>query len=286
MRRMKASTLRRLEGSLFIAPWVSGFLLFMAFPLGYSFYMSFHDVKVLADGIKMTFLGLENYQYILFTNGSVLYNDLIPFLQQALLMIPIIVIFSLLVAIMLNQKFKGRGLFRTIFFLPVIFSTGQIVNEFLTQGEGDLGFLERYNIAFYIREAVSPRLAEPIIGVMDSFVLVLWYSGVQILIFVAGRQTISASVYEAARIDGASPWETFWKITLPGMLPFIMLNTLYTIVDLFTFPTNPIITKVTNTHYGQSSALVWIYLVIILTFLGVVMLLFARLIKSYQSTHR
>ncbi|MDF2815781.1 MAG: transporter permease, partial [Paenibacillus sp.] len=215
-RKLKSSTIRKFEGSLFIAPWVLGFIIFMALPLAYSFYMSFHQVRILASGVQTKYRGLYYYKYILFENGSLLYNQLIPFLRQALMMLPIIVVFSLLVAIMLNQKFWGRTFFRAVFFLPVIFTTGQVVTEFINQGEGNLDFLARYNLTALIVTYVPAAWAEPIVRVLDSFVLILWYSGVQILIFLAGRQTIPPSVYEAARIDGANPWETFWKITLPA----------------------------------------------------------------------
>ncbi|GAA3401045.1 carbohydrate ABC transporter permease [Paenibacillus hodogayensis] len=278
--RLSGQTIRKLEGSLFIAPWAIGFLAFMLFPLGYSLYMSFHQVRILGTGIEITPVGLKHYKYIMLENGAILYNQLFPFLRQSVIMLPIILIFSLLVAIMLNQNFKGRGLFRSIFFLPVIFTTGQVVREFMTQGEGDLGFIQRYNITSLVSQNLSATWATPIVAVMGSFVLILWYSGVQILIFLAGRQTIGTSVYEAARIDGATPWEVFWKITLPGMTPFIMLNLIYTTVDLFTFPTNPILTQVSSSNYGQSSALAWIYFIIILVFLGIVMWVFQRVQKA------
>jgi len=279
-RVIPASVTRKLEGSIFAAPWIIGFLVFMLFPLAYSLYMSFQQVRILGTGIEITPVGLKHYRYIMLENANILYNQLFPFLRQALIMIPIILVFSLLVAIILNQNFAGRGFFRSIFFLPVIFTTGQVVREFMNQGEGDIGFIQRYNITSIIGQNLDPTWASPLIAVMGSFVLVLWYSGVQILIFLAGRQTISSTVYEAARIDGASPWEVFWKITLPGMVPFILLNLIYTTVDLFTFPTNPILTQVTSANYGQSSALAWIYFVIILVFLGIVFWLFSKAQKA------
>lgn len=284
-RRRWAITLSRFEGLLFLSPWLFGFFAFMVFPIGFSLYMSFNQVRVTPQGLDLQYKGLTYYKAILFQNGSVLYDHLIPFLRQALLMIPIIVIFALLVAIMLNHDFKGRAIFRTIFFLPVIFSSGEIIQEFYNQGEGALGFLEQYDLTSYIQMALPPSWAGTVTRVLDSFVLILWYSGVQILIFLAGRQTISKTVYEAARIDGASPWEAFWKITLPGMVPFIFLNTIYTVVDLFTYPWNPIIQRVkANSEYGPSSALIWIYFMIILIFLGLIMLIFRRVTRNQQPT--
>jgi ABC-type sugar transport system permease subunit len=285
-RRLSSAAHRKLEGSLFIAPWILGFLSFIAFPLLYSLYMSFNRVKITASGVEYSLVGFQYYREILLADGGLLYNDLLPFLRQALIMIPVIVVFSLLIAILLNQKFVGRSFFRVIFFLPVIFSTGQIIQEFITQGEGTLSFVQELDVGSYISTYLPAAWSAPIIKVISSFVLILWYSGVQILIFLAGRQTISASVYEAARIDGADPWETFWKITLPGMTPFIMLNLIYTVVDLFTFPSNPIIAKVNTTDYGMSSALAWIYLVIVLLFLGLAMYIFSKVAKAASGTQQ
>ncbi|HZG85874.1 sugar ABC transporter permease [Paenibacillus sp.] len=280
--KLRSSLIEYLEGTLFIAPWFIGFLAFMAFPIGFSFFMSFRKVNIVATGMTSYDVGLANYKYILLEDGSQLYNDLLPFLQKTLFMIPIIVIFALLIAIILNQKFAGRSLFRAIFFLPVILSTGEVVKEFLTQGEGDLGFMSKYNVSDLISANLSSAWATPLIWILDSFVLILWYSGVQILIFLGGRQTIPNSAYEAARIDGAGPWTTFWKITLPAMTPFIFLNMIYTVVDLFTFPTNPIVAKVRDSEYGQFSALIWIYFVIISAFLCLIFILFHRTMKSHK----
>lgn len=284
-RWLTANRWRNLEGSVFILPWVMGFLIFLAFPIGYSLYMSFHTVHISGSGIVVIPAGWEYYKLILFEQGSMLYNDLIPFLSQSMIMIPIIIIFALMIAIALNQKIRGRLLFRTIFFLPVIFTTGQVVLEFIAQGQGGLDFLQNYNVTSLLVGNLPANLSSAIVLVLERFILVLWYSGVQILIFLAGRQTISGSIYEAARIDGASPWDTFWKITLPGMIPFIFLNIVYTVVDLFTFPTNPIISKVNMSNYGLSSALAWIYFGITLATLGLILLIFARVVRGSRSVH-
>lgn len=274
---------RNIEGSLFIAPWIIGFLTFLAFPLGFSLYMSFHKVKILPSGMQYEFNGVDYYREILF-NSSSFYDELIPYFQEVLIMVPIIIIFSLMIAIMLNQELPGRFIFRAIFFLPVIFTTGYLLTEFVNQGEGSLGFLEKFALGDYLDEALAgSSWGAPIKTLINRFVLILWYSGVQILIFLAGRQTIPISAYESARIDGASPWEIFWKITLPAMSPFIFLNLIYTVVDMFTFPFNPVIELIGTGNYGYSSALAWIYFVIIMVFLLIVMLIFMRVNKARDS---
>lgn len=279
-RRFSGNTVRNVEGLMFIAPWIIGFTIFLAFPLIFSFYMSFHNVRILPTGPQITYKGLDYYNEILFS-GSALYDELIPFMQEALIMIPIILVFSFLIAILLNQRFPGRLFFRAVFFLPVIFSTGYVVTEFVNQGQGSLGFLERYDLGLYLQSYLGDNVwTRAIMEVMNRFVLILWYSGVQIIIFLAGRQTLSKSIYESARIDGASPWAVFWKITLPAMVPFIMLNLIYTVVDMFTFPFNPIIKLIGVGNYGYNSALAWIYFLIIIVFLLIVMFIFQRITKN------
>lgn len=274
------------EGILFIAPWFVGLLAFMAFPLGFSLYMSFHRVQILPTRIDARFVGLDYYKEILLSS-SVFYEELVPYLLEITLMLPIILTFALLVAILLNQRFKGRFFFRTVFFLPVVFSTGYVVTEFVNQGQGALGFLERLDLEGAIAAAFGGTAwGGALTALLDRFVLVLWYSGVQILIFLAGRQTIPKSSYEAARIDGAGPWETFWKITLPALVPFVYLNLVYTVVDLFTFPFNPVIRLISTGNYGYSSALVWIYFLIILCFLGITLAVFARAARRPKAISR
>lgn len=285
-RRLSPKLSRNLEGSLFIAPWIIGFLTFLAFPLGYSLFMSFHKVKFSPRGMQYEFNGIEYYREILF-NSSSFYDELIPYFQEVLIMVPIIIIFSLIIAISLNQEIPGRFIFRAIFFLPVIFTTGYLLTEFVNQGEGSLGFLDRFALGDVLDTALGDSAwALPIKTLLNRFVLILWYSGVQILIFLAGRQTIPISAYESARIDGASPWEIFWKITLPAMTPFIFLNLIYTVVDMFTFPFNPVIELIGTGNYGYSSALAWVYFVIIIVFLLIVMLIFSRVNRKGKLNRR
>jgi len=284
-RVLTARSLRKLEGTMFIAPWVFGFVAFLGFPLLFSLYMSFHTVKILPNKVAYDFVGLKFYREIIL-NSSALYDKLIPYFQEVVLMVPVIVIFALMISILLNQKLYGRFLFRAIFFLPVIFSTGAVLLQFINQGEGNLGFLERFELGGYLDTFLGDSSwAKPVKEVLNHFVLVLWYSGVQILIFLAGLQTISTSAYESARIDGATPWEVFWKITLPAMSPFILLNLIYTVVDMFTFPSNPVIELVNTGNYGFNSALAWIYFFIIIIFLGLVILIYSIMNRRHAKTY-
>ncbi|QJD82012.1 carbohydrate ABC transporter permease [Cohnella herbarum] len=261
-------------GYLFMLPWIIGFIAFVAFPVGWSLWNSFNQVFITSEGFKYTWVGLDNFRRMLIENNTYPII-LLTYLQEVLLIIPLILIFSFFVSLLLNEKFPGRGWMRALFFLPVIFATGQVIMELFEQGAGGLPFMDQYNLDVIIRQYFSENTSNMLLGILSKAVIILWYSGVQILIFIAGFQTIPKTVYEAVKVDGASPWESFWKITFPGMLPFIGLNAIYTIVDLFTFPYNPVLEIVRNnmfsptTGYGYASAMAWLYFVIILLLLGI-----------------
>jgi len=272
-------------GYLFMLPWMIGFVAFVAFPIGWSLWNSFNQVFITSEGFKYTWVGLSNFRRMLVENNAYPII-LITYLQEVLLIIPLILIFSFFVSLLLNEKFPGRGWMRALFFLPVIFATGQVIMELFVQGAGELPFMEQYNLDVILRQYFNESTANMLLGILGKAVIILWYSGVQILIFIAGFQTIPKTVYEAVRVDGASPWESFWKITFPGMLPFIGLNAVYTIVDLFTFPFNPVMEIVRNnmfsptTGYGYASAMAWLYFAIVLVLLGITLWLTYRATKG------
>jgi ABC-type sugar transport system permease subunit len=275
-------------GLLFMLPWIIGFCTFVVIPIIWSLFMTFNKVKVSVGGLKYQWVGMANY-HDAFVKDNVFPIQLITYFQEMLLMVPIIVIFALLIALMLNQRFPGRFVYRALFFLPVIFATGQVLSELFVQGAGDIPFLSQYNLQPIIEGYVGKEFAKTVFDVLSKAILILWYSGVQILIFIAGFQTISQTIYEAVRIDGASPWDSFWKITLPGSVPFISLNVLYTIIDLFTFPLNPVMKHIKDnmfkleTGYGYASALAWIYFAFIFALIALVLWLFNRSLKTRRA---
>ncbi|MFB9274441.1 MULTISPECIES: carbohydrate ABC transporter permease [Cohnella] len=265
------------QAYLFMLPWMIGFCVFMAFPIGWSLYLTFQKVNLTGSGsFAYRFVGLQNFKDALLKDNEYPIQ-LLTFFQQMILMLPIIIVFSLLVSLMLNQKFKGRFVYRAIFFLPVVFSTGQVLTELFQQGAGNVPFLTQYGIDGYIKDNFSPSTAAMMTQLLGMMILILWSSGVQILIFIAGFQTIPKAIYEAVRIDGASPWASFWKITLPGIKPFIGLNLLYTMVDLFTFPFNPVMEQIrsnmfnVSTGYGYASALAWFYFLLIVVMIALIL---------------
>ncbi len=284
--KLSLAARRSLEGFTFVLPWVIGFLVFMAFPLLYSLYMSFTEVQITASTINFTFVGWDNYVYA-FLNDNIFPIDLLAFIEESIITVPIIVIFSLLVGLLINEEVWGRSFFRAIFFLPVIFSTSQVVTTLFDLGAGGGNFIQRFNVFNLLISSLPESLYDPIMAVLSRFTLVLWSSGVQILLILAALKTISDTVYEAAAIDGASRWEVFWKITLPALRPFIVLTTVYSIVELSLSPFNQILGTINNhmfsvrTGMGYAAALGWIYFVLILLVLVLVYMIGMRKVNRY-----
>ncbi|PYI56182.1 carbohydrate ABC transporter permease [Paenibacillus flagellatus] len=275
-RRLRRRT--AMTGLLFLMPWLVGTAAFMAYPLAYSLYLSFHTVGVKPDGsgLKYDFAGWDNYKYA-FLRDNVFPEQMFLYVREALLVIPLTVLFALLVSVMLNRRFYGRLFFRTIFFLPVIFASGNVLTELFAQGQGSLPFAGQLDVAEALNRSLPAAIAAPLASVLSRFVILLWFSGVQVILFLAGFQTIPASAYEAARIDGATPWESFWRITFPSIVPFIGLNLIYTVVDQSTNPFNPIMTHILSnvnnpkTGYGYASALGWLYCGFIMALIAVLL---------------
>jgi len=289
--RMTKSRREALIGYLLILPWIVGFLLFMAYPLVFSLYMSFNKVMITPYGIETRYLGWDNYRSA-FLSDPDFSQKLLVFLQSNILMIPIVIVFSLFVALLINQPIRGRQLFRSIFFLPVVITSGEVVQELFAQGAATIPVIEKYGLIQTLEESLPPAWADPIIGIINQFVLILWYSGVQILIFLAGLQKVNSQVYEAAAMDGASPWVTFWKITLPEVKPFILVNLIYTVIDLFTNGFSDVIQLIqvhmfkVDTGFGYASALAWIYFAVIFALLVLVALFFRNKEARVPSTRR
>lgn len=272
---------RTIAGYCFIMPWVIGFILFMAYPLYSSLKMSFNKVFITTTGIVMEPVGWENYKRA-FLSDTTFIEEMLGFLKSVVFMVPIVIVFSLFVALLINQPIRLKGFFRSIFFLPVVITSGEVVKELFSQGATSIPIVERYGIINWIQDNLSRSWADPIIGIIEQLIVVLWFSGVQILIFLAGLQKVNSQIYEAAQIDGASPWEIFWKITLPGIKAFILVNIIYTIVDLFTNSLNDVILLIkehmfrVDTGFGYATSLSWIYFGFIFVALLLIILILGR----------
>lgn len=278
---------KALYGYGFLAIWIIGTIYFFIKPLIVSFWWSFNKTEVTLGEMKTTFIGLQNY-IDTFTKDTDYTEALLAVLKDTAWKTPLIIIFSIFVAVILNQKFRGRTFARAVFFLPVIIATGPVINiingnmdssgysggadQFSTMFETDMAgallrFLGVYNISDTVTEVISMVTS-------DIFNLV-WESGIQIIIFLAALQNIPFSAKEAAQIEGATSWEFFWKITLPYISPMIVANLIYTIVDSFIDPANGVMALVlqqaSDWMHGYSAAMAWSYFLIVILALGIVL---------------
>lgn len=263
---------RSLQGLFFISPWLIGFMVFMADPFIRSFQLTFNKVEMM-DGFALAWVGMANYVEA-FTIDVLFVPRLLQVMRNMAIELPIIMVFALVVAYLTNQKLVGRGLFRAVFFLPVVIASGLVIQQFNTQGVGTVvdtataGGISSINLTDLLTQYLG-RFAQPVAEVINRLQLVLWRSGIQILLFLAGFQGISPSLYEASRVDGATDWEIFWKVTLPNLSPIILVNAIYTIVDSFTDSMNPMLVLIKNAAFsgqfrlGYAAALGWVYFALI-----------------------
>ena len=288
---------KALSGYLFIAPFIVGFLTFMVQPFCRSLYMSFCEVELAAGKIDPIWKGIANYHQA-FRIDPEFTRLLWEEISRMVLYSIAIMVFSFFVALILNQKFKGRAFVRAIFFLPVILSSGVILGlesensvmdamnvaiEETAQGISITGALEQI-----LRTAgVGTRAYEFVFEVIDNIYDIAIASGIQIIIFLSGLQTISSSMYEAADIEGCTKWESLWKITFPMISSLLLVNWVYTVIDFSMRSDNEVIEKidkitVESQNYGFGSAMSWIYFVIIMAIVGVSSLIISRRVYYYD----
>jgi ABC-type sugar transport system permease subunit len=263
-----------LTGYLFILLWVVGFILFTLAPLAQTFAYSLNQVVVSATGIELNFIEWANYSRALFTDPTFV-ELLIGYAIETAVSVPIVLIFSMLIALLLNLKFRGKGLFRIIFFLPVVITSGPVIQELTAQGATSVpGVANSAALTAFLADL--PRyLRNPVQYLLTSFILILWFSGVQILIYLSSLQKIDRSIYEAASIDGATAWEMFWKITLPSLSTTTLIIAAYTIITLSHFSENKVVKYIYGQTYaveggiGYASAMSFLFFGVLLALLAV-----------------
>lgn len=265
-------------GYAFVLVWIVGFALFTAVPLLQTLYYSLNKVTVTATGINLEQIQWQNYTRALFTDPTFV-QLLIEYAIETLVAVPIILIFSLIIALFLNLKFRFKGMFRTIFFLPVVITSGPVIQELVAQGATSVpGLAISVTVTEFIAQ-LPLYLRNPIEYLLTSFILILWFSGVQILIYLSSLQKIDQSIYEAAAIDGASAWESFWKITLPALSTTTLIVAVYTIITLSHFSENKVIKYIYGQTYavgggiGYASAMSFLYFFVLFLLLALVYLL-------------
>ena len=278
------------SGYLFVLPFILGIILIYLPILIDSVWFSFNDVDVNTSDVtklELTFRGFDHYKAAFATKSFTV--ALLAGLQQLIFEVPAIIVFSLFIAVVLNHNMLGRAAFRAIFFVPVIISTGimESINasdmmsgsagEGIDDGSGGSGASEIISVldvqTLFASMKVGGELVTYVVGIVNNVYNIINYSGVQMLIFLAGLQSISPAIYEACQIEGATGWETFWKITFPMISPMILVNAVYTIIDSFTRTTNPAMSYINN-YSGPADevgiAMAWMYFLIVMLIIGVV----------------
>ena len=292
---------RARTGTLFILPFIIGFIFFMVRPLVLSLQMSLNTVDLIrGGGFKMTWNDFYNYHYALQTDPN--YNQyLVDEISRMVINTIATLVLSFVIAVILNQKFKGRIFCRIIFFLPVILSSGVLPgiessNEFynmMTDIGNQVQNSSGINISQSLQDllnvsGVANDIFKVVFDMIDAIYDIVMASGIQIIVFLSGLQSISPSLYEAADVEGCSAWESFWKITFPMVSPLLLVNCIYTIIDFFMKNDNRVIEKINDTMYGVrmdfgvASAMSWIYFGVALLFIGISSFIITRAVKSYE----
>ena len=296
-RRMTLQGREQLHGYAFIAPWLVGLVFVFAVPLIMSVVFALNKVNFVSGGYALEFKGLENFRYALLRDADYP-RHLFSSVTSLVYDVPVILVFSFFVALLLRKKFPGSGAVKAIFFLPIILSSGlflQLQTRTATTSldaaigsvSENITVLKSVNMERYLLEMGIPEdFIAMITGPIDKIYNVISNSGIQIFIFLAGLNSISPSLYEAAHVEGGNGWEVFWKITFPMMTPLLLVNIIYSIVDSFTSVSNQVMSYVytvafTDMNFGLSNAMCWIYLLILAVFMAIVFAVVSRRIFYY-----
>jgi len=289
-----------LVGYLFIIPFLVGVFAFMFLPILESLRMVFSDVNIDLEinRFAMKFIGLENIKRVLMIDPE--FNRLlVEEIGRMILIVPAVIIFSLFVALILNQEFKARGAVRAIFFLPVILSSGIMIgletNNSLLNSMSEIikeGNLMKSSVTGVLEDIlVTEGAASDFMGyifmIINQIYDIAMASGIQIIIFLSALQTIPLSMFEAAKIEGATSWECFWKITFPMVSPLILVNVVYSVIDYFMRTDNRVMEKIRVTmmqymEYGFSTAMAWVYFLSVIVIIGVAMAIISKRVYYYE----
>ena len=280
-----------LIGFSFTIPWVIGFIFLFLIPLIKTVLYSFSSISIGKNGFELSFVGVRNYRATFSEDPNNL-RMVLTSIGNVVVTVIVVVVFSLFLAILLNQDFRGRSLARVIFALPIIIASGVVIvllkenvlqqnmgssdtAATLFQGNGLLDFLKLMG------------LPDNIVGMFENILNnifdMVWRSGMQIILFLSALQSIPSSSYEAAKIEGATAWESFWFVTFPMISPFLLVNIVYTIIDTFTDSTNTVMSKifslVSGVEYEKAAAFSIVYFILVLLVVGLVYIIMNKRIS-------
>jgi ABC-type sugar transport system permease subunit len=313
-KRRGASLIERRDrlGWVFILPFLIGLVFLYASVIWESFTYSFAKYNTIpairGGGYSLTFVGFDNFATQLMktvdTEGKTFLELIFTSFASQIVDIIIIIMFSLFIAVLLNQKMMGRTAFRAIFFIPVVVGAGIIAKIDSTAGEilaamsslegidmgtanggqGSSGLVSAMDVNMLLGNLGLPStFTDIIITLVENIYEIVNRAGVQMLIFLSGLQSISPAIYESCSIDGATGWETFWKITFPLLSPMILVNAFYTIIDSFTAESNEVMLAIieispNGVPSGEQSAAAWTYFGLVIVSLLLVAFLFRNFV--------
>lgn len=277
-------------GLIMISPWIFGIIVFFIWPIIQSIVFSFSSIKIEVGKTVTSFVKWENYKEILMEDPNYL-NNLTSAFKSLFVSLPFILIVSIVLALLLNGKYFGRVFFRGLFFLPVIISSGAALQLFLT-ASGSYGtqtavsetatFGMMIDFNSILASLNMPESIENYISsALSNIFMLVWQSGIQTILIIAGLQSIPDLLYEVSKVEGATKWEEFWYITLPMLGRTLMLVIIFTIVDLVSSSSNQIIlmgyNKMETLQYGVASAMLWFYFALVGVLIAVILFVYNRL---------
>lgn len=291
---------QRRIGLYFVFPFVIGAIFFVILPFAQAVYFSLCEMTLTNTGYELKFVLFDNYQQAFLVDPN-FRKRLITAVQDMMINVPLTVLFAFFVASLLNQKFMGRSLARVILFVPVIISSGivnslmagDLMNSLLQSADKSGAGLSSSSgmatafVSMMNQMSMDSRIIRFIVGAVDRLSEIVTMAAVPTVIFLAGLQAISESVYEAAYVEGATRWEVFWKISFPMVSPLILVSVVYSVVDSFTNISNGVISTIHSTSFesmkfGLGTAMAVSYMVIILALLGIIYKIISKYV-SYQT---
>jgi ABC-type sugar transport system permease subunit len=279
-------------GMMFTTPWIIGIIIFFALPLVKSVIYSFSEVTITEKGVVTTLLGIDNYKQVLFSDVNFtkwLKSAVVSFAYS----LPIIILISLVLALLLNQKFRGRLFFRALYFLPVIIATGGVIDLVFSLTASDMseaGVSDSFSAGmFNVSDIISwlnlsGDISTYVKDIISRIFDLVWNCGIQTVLFLAGLQSVPSSLYEASKVEGATKWEEFWFITFPMLSRVTLLVTVFTMVELIisekTDMVDGIYGQMRAGIYDVTSAMLWLYFLVFGAIMGVIVLLYTRLLMK------
>ena len=277
-------------GFIMISPWIFGMIVFFIIPIIQSVFYSFTDVSIEVGGTVTDFKGIANFRKILAEDPDYLKNLFSAF-NNLLVSLPFILIVSMVLAILLNGKYRGRVFFRGIFFLPVIMASGAALQLFLSASGSASGetpvsdtatFGMMIDFSTVLRGLNMPSSIEKYISqALSKIFLLVWESGIQTILIIAGLQSIPDLLYEVSRVEGATKWEEFWFVTFPMLGRTMLLVIIFTTVEIVASSSNTIMLmaykRFSSLEYGIGSSMLWFYFSIVGAVIAAVLLLYNKL---------